>query len=183
MGNKSKIGIVPWIIGGVITAILLLTKRVEAAPPILPPEPGLASLSGIVTDTSTGQPMQGVSVTLGTAGTSTNSSGGYSFNNITPNSYQMTLSKSGYEAGGTMITLIEGTNVKNISMTLTPVPTATLTGVVSDATTGALLSGVKVTIAGVSTYTNDSGWYGFEGITLGTYALVFEKTGYITLTA
>lgn len=90
-GKKLAIGL--GVAAATIAGILLLTKKAEAAPP---PLPGLASLSGIVTDTVTGQPIQGVSVILDTLNTSTNSSGGYSFNNVEPGYYQITFSKSGY---------------------------------------------------------------------------------------
>lgn len=59
---------------------------------------------------------------------------------------------------------------------------ADLSGVVSDASTGLPLSGVKVTIAGVFAYTNTSGYYSFTGLTPGSYSIVFEKSGYNTLT-
>lgn len=94
MDRGKKIAIGLGVGAAVITGVMLLTRKAAAAPPT--PEPGLASLSGIVSDASSGQPIQGVSVTLGTASTSTNASGGYSFNNIVPGIYQMTVSKSGY---------------------------------------------------------------------------------------
>lgn len=59
-------------------------------------------------------------------------------------------------------------------------PTATLYGVVTDAETGYPLSGVKVTIDGLTTYTDASGNYGFTGLTPGSYAITFEKEGYET---
>ncbi len=89
MNKKAKVAVV---LVGVGIATLFLAKNAEAAP-----EPRLASLSGAVSDASTGQPVQGVSVTLGTLSTSTNSSGGYSFNNVVPGRYVLTFDKSGYQ--------------------------------------------------------------------------------------
>ena len=78
------------------------------------------------------------------------------------------------------ITLVEGDNVLNVPLTPLPPPVANLYGVVTDAETGYPLSGVKVTIDGLVTYTNASGAYGFEGLALGSYTITFEKEGYET---
>lgn len=83
--------------------------------------------------------------------------------------FTVSLSSEGYVLDSKTFTLVVA------------VPVATLTGVVTDST-GIPLSGVKVTIAGVSTYTDASGRYGFTGLTPGSYAVVFEKAGYNTLT-
>ena len=78
------------------------------------------------------------------------------------------------------IVLQEGTNVLNVGLTPIP-PVASLYGVVTDAETGFALSGVKVTIDGLVTYTDVNGTYAFEGLTPGTYTITFEKEGYETL--
>ncbi|GAI52751.1 unnamed protein product, partial [marine sediment metagenome] len=58
------------------------------------------------------------------------------------------------------ITLYEGANELNIGLTPIPPPVANLYGKVTDAETGYPLSGVKVTIDGLVTYTDASGNYG-----------------------
>lgn len=78
-------------------AILGITKIVKAGNETPTPEPGLASLSGTVTDSSSGQPINEVYVNLGSMNTYTNSSGFYSFNDIAPDIYQLVFSKDGYE--------------------------------------------------------------------------------------
>ncbi|MBA7558670.1 hypothetical protein ES708_00277 [subsurface metagenome] len=57
---------------------------------------------------------------------------------------------------------------------------ANLYGKVTDAETGYPLEGVRVSINGLTTYTNGSGYYGFEGLTPGSYTITFEKEGYET---
>lgn len=79
------------------------------------------------------------------------------------------------------ITLHEGTNELNVGMTPLAPPVASLYGVVTDAETGYALEGVKVTIAGLITYTDNIGQYAFEGLTPGSYTITFEKDGYETL--
>jgi len=80
------------------------------------------------------------------------------------------------------IVLVEGDNVLNVGLTPIPPPVANLYGVVTDAQTGYPLSGVKVTIDGLTTYTDASGNYGFTGLSPGSYTITFEKDGYETLT-
>lgn len=78
------------------------------------------------------------------------------------------------------ITLVEGNNELNVQMAPILPPVANLYGVVTDAETGYPLSGVKVTIDGLTTYTDASGNYGFTGLTPGSYTITFEKEGYET---
>jgi hypothetical protein len=69
-------------------------RNVEMVPAVVPPSKG--TLSGVVTDATTGYPLSGVTVNLGGATTTTDSGGNYGFSNITPGTYTVTFSKSGY---------------------------------------------------------------------------------------
>jgi len=79
------------------------------------------------------------------------------------------------------ITLAEGPNELNVALTPIPPPAANLYGVVSDDETGDRLQGVKVTIDGLTTYTDYLGQYSFEGLAPGGYTITFEKDGYETI--
>jgi len=80
------------------------------------------------------------------------------------------------------IILSEGNNTLNISLVPIAPAVANLSGIVTDANTGYALSGVKVTIDGLTDYTDSYGRYGFEGLTPGAYTITFEKSGYVTIT-
>ena len=82
------------------------------------------------------------------------------------------------------IVLAEGSNELNIQLTpiYVPPPVANLYGIVTNIDTGLPISGVKVTIDGLTTYTNNSGMYGFEGLTPGAYTIIFKGEGYVTET-
>ena len=78
--------------------------------------------------------------------------------------------------------IVSGTNTLNVQMTAIIV-TGTLSGKVTDAGTGAALSGVSVTISGsalVAT-TDASGNYSITNIPVGTYTITFTKGGYSTV--
>jgi len=81
-----------------------------------------------------------------------------------------------------MANLVEGNNVLDVQLIPIAPPVANLYGVVSDAETGYPLSGVKVSIDGLTTYTDASGNYGFTGLAPGAYTITFEKDGYQTVT-
>ena len=57
---------------------------------------GLGSLSGVITYQETGDPADGVLVKMGAASTTTNTEGEYSFLNLNPGSYNLTITKQGY---------------------------------------------------------------------------------------
>lgn len=80
-----------------------------------------------------------------------------------------------------MITLFEGNNELNVSLAPIAPPVANLFGIVTDAQTGYALQGVKVEIAGLTTYTDANGNYVFSGLAPGSYVIQFSKAGYTTL--
>lgn len=64
---------------------------------LTPTAPPVASLYGVVTDIETGDPIEGVKVTIDGIVTYTNSSGAYGFEGLTPGGYTITFEKDGYE--------------------------------------------------------------------------------------
>jgi len=75
-----------------------------------------------------------------------------------------------------MITLVEGNNLLDVQMVRLTVQT-TLSGQVTDNL--GPISGVKVTIGNLVTYTNSTGEYNLT-LSPGTYVATFEKQGYQT---
>lgn len=101
MAGKEKSGISPGVAivaGGLVlgaAGALLYALTARAAPP--PPEEGLANLYGKVTDAETGEPIEGVLVSLNGFGVLTDSGGNYAFTDLTPDAYSGSASKDGYE--------------------------------------------------------------------------------------
>ena len=56
------------------------------------------TLMGVVTDATTGLPIPGVSINLGGVIKTTGPDGTYNFTDITPGTYAVTFSKTGYQA-------------------------------------------------------------------------------------
>ena len=149
--------------------------------------PSTGTLQGTVTNAATGATISGATVTIvGGASTTTNGSGFYQFTNVAAGTYSVTASATGYNsstANGVAVTA-GNTTVQNFALTATGPTTGTLQGNVTNAATGANISGATVTIAGgASTTTNKSGFYQFTNVAAGTYSVTASATGYNPSTA
>ena len=76
------------------------------------------ALRGRVTDEVTGTPVAGAVVTLGTSAVLTGADGSYTFTNLLPGTYYVTVSKSGYIAGGSGFA-VSTSDVLDADLTLT----------------------------------------------------------------
>jgi len=144
--------------------------------------PTTGTISGTVTDGTTNAAINGATVTIvGGASTTTNASGAYSFSNVTPGTYSLTASASGYNsATNSGVSVTAGaTTTSNFAMVALPPTTGTIAGTVTDGTTTTAISGATVTlVGGASTTTNASGAYSFSNVSPGTYNVTAAKTGY-----
>lgn len=91
-GISPALLIVPLIAGIGLVAVAGLAF---AAPPT--PPPGRANLYGVVTDAITGNPLDGVLVSLNGLEVYTDTSGSYIFEDLHPGAYTLQFSKEGYE--------------------------------------------------------------------------------------
>jgi len=134
-------------------------------------------VSGVVTSgSSTGAPLAGATVSIGTKSALTGATGSYSITGLLPGSYPVSVSKSGF-LSYTSATLNVNTNML-FGTALAPV-SYTLSGTVrSGSGTGAPLAGATVTVAGRSATSNGAGTYSISGIPAGSYAVGAAETGY-----
>lgn len=143
--------------------------------------PGAAStynISGYITNKSSGLPINGMTVETNTSETTTtNSQGYYNFPGLSNGTYNITATFTGYSSNFTIKT-INGANVTNANISLSPVPTYPLSGYVKNQTSGAAISSATViTDTGLTTSTNGAGYYNFT-VSNGTILITSSKTGY-----
>ncbi len=148
------------------------------------------SLTGVVVDTATNQPLGGAVIALASnSGVSATalSSGVVTLANLSPGSIGFTLTKSGYVGLSGTATIAAGTTTGLGILRLTPAQTtATIRGTVTDKVTRAALAGVLMEVTGPTTFsatTDSAGSYVIPEVPPGAVTLTASKAGYTTVTA
>jgi phosphatidylinositol-3-phosphatase len=144
------------------------------------PSPG--AFMGHVTNASTGAAIAGATVSFSGGSTTTDSNGAYSFTNVAPGAYSVTASQTGFTSQTGSVTVNSGAT-STLDFQLSPASTpGTITGRVTNITTGGAVSGATVSFSGGSTTADSSGNYTFTNVTPGTYNVTATHTGYFPVT-
>lgn len=140
------------------------------------------TISGRVTDISTGAALTGATVSYGSTSTSTSSTGSYTFSNVAPGTYSVTASASTYASATQSVTVTAGaTSTANFQLAAT----GSIAGTVKNSS-GTKVSNALVSITGgeipttVTRTTNGGGKYNAGAIPVGTYTVTVSKSGYTT---
>ena len=151
-----------------------------------PPTGTTGDLKGPVVDNSTGQPIQGATVFVTAARSYTATTGihgDFSLTGIDPGTYTVTISAVGYLSQTYIVSILAGVMSDMGTVKLSAVPTTgTISGIITDASTGAPLEGVTIT-ATIDTSrwqatTGLEGAYGITNVTPGTLTVSADKMGY-----
>ena len=140
-------------------------------------------ITGTVRDDETNAVLDGCLVALQPGGTSklTDSEGRFSFEDLTPNEYEITVTKRDYLSYAKRVTVESGkTQTVEILLTKESATKGSVAGIVKSAETQIAIARCKVTLVetGANVETDDSGEFGFENLNPGTYSLRFEKDSY-----
>ncbi|HQK92535.1 MAG TPA: carboxypeptidase regulatory-like domain-containing protein [Armatimonadota bacterium] len=140
---------------------------------------GTGTVRGTVTRGQDGVPLSGVTVTVGSLSTVTDSLGHYELTNVPVGPQTLSFVKADY-ASGTAIVNVAENGQHEVNTTLYQVSVGTIAGTVVDSRTGTGIEGVSVFIAGqgLSTTTDSSGAYTLANVPAGTHSLSFDRTGY-----
>lgn len=146
------------------------------------------TVAGIVTDSVTGNPIEGVTVSIGTFSAVTDSKGRYGMDSVPDGKKTLTATKDGYQNySGTVDVFVGEVTIKSFSMTSAAPPeeTGTVTGTVTENVMVAgsratqPISGVSVNIGGLPATTDENGVYTIEDVPAGVeQAVTASKTGY-----
>ena len=153
---------------------------------ILTPVPTSATLEGVVTLASTGQPVSGATVTVQdstrTQSTQTDSTGSYSISGIVPGTVQVSVTYGSMFQTAQYTLATAAIYSQNFSM----VSYATVTGTITDATTGAPIAGATVSVTDATgahtAQAASDGTYTVTGISIGSASLTASATGYASQT-
>ena len=140
-------------------------------------------ITGIVRDYETNEVLEGCLVTLQPGGASklTDSEGYFSFEQLAPTEYEITVTKKDYSSYTKSVTVEPG---KSLTVEiLLPKESATkgiIEGMVKDSESQNAISYCNVTLVetGTEVETNDSGKFRFENLNPGSYSIQFRKDRY-----
>jgi len=135
----------------------------------------IGQVRGKITDTTTGAGIQNASITIGGQTSYTNSSGDYYIVNILPGTYSITVSKSGYLSDYNTLHIVGG-QVTTYNTSLDRA--GSVTGKVTDASTGAGISGASVSGGGSQAVTDNYGNYTLNDVIPGSQTITASKAGY-----
>ncbi|MBI2399296.1 MAG: proprotein convertase P-domain-containing protein [Xanthomonadales bacterium] len=137
------------------------------------------SISGTIANSS-GVGIANVSVSNGSASTTTNSSGAYTLSNLANATYTITPTLSGYSfSPANRAVTVNGANVtgQNFTGTATTPTTYSISGTITNSS-GAAISGVTVSTGAASATTNSSGAYSIANLANGSYTVTPSLAGY-----
>jgi acid phosphatase len=142
------------------------------------------TITGHVTDSATGAAIAGASVSYSGGSTTTDSTGSYTFTSVPAGTYSVTASHSGYVNQTNSVTVSPATT-STLNFQLTAASTTnpgTISGRVTNISTGGAISGATVSYSGASTTTDTNGNYSFTNVTPGTYNVSASHSGYFVET-
>ncbi len=142
----------------------------------------LGNISGLV-KTASGNVVENaiVSISPGNLSTSTDGSGKYSYSNLEPKTYAVTITKPGYSVKTMNITVIAGETAQGDATLLSQ---GSIAGTVTNAQTNQPVQGVSVTLSpgNSTTNTGNDGKYSFNSLEPKDYTIQVQKTGFASNT-
>jgi Galactose oxidase-like, Early set domain/Carboxypeptidase regulatory-like domain len=137
------------------------------------------TVTGKVTNTQ-GVPISGASVSSGgTGATTTNASGSYTLTGVPVGTVQLVASAAGFQSATQNVSVSNGvTATANFTLTAGAAG-GTVTGKITNASSGAILPGATVSWSGGTTSANASGIYTLTNVTAGSQKVTAGKTGYL----
>jgi galactose oxidase len=147
-----------------------------------PPPPGSGTITGKVTNISTGGALSGATVSYSAGSATSDASGNYTLSNVAAGTYNVTGAHTGYLSRSSSVTVTSNTtSTANFALATA----GKIAGVVQNSS-GAAISGATVKITGgkvattVNTTTNSTGNYGTSWIAVGSYTITVSKSGFTT---
>ena len=133
------------------------------------------AIAGRVTDSPTNDPIGGANVTANGYSDTTDADGYYNITDVPPGSYTVTVSAAKHINQSKTATVTPSTTTA-LDFTLAPL-NGTISGTVTESSTGDPVSGANVTANGVSVSTDTDGSYSIE-LAPGTYNVTVSADGY-----
>lgn len=160
--------------------VTVVAATTTAAPPIT-----LVSGSGSITGsvkTTAGAAIAGASVGYGGGTATTDENGNYTLTGVPVGTVQLVAAASGFQSATQSVAVNGGaTSTANFMLAAAPAG-GTVTGKITNASSGAIIAGATVSWSGGSTTSNTSGIYTLTNVAAGTQNITAAKTGYLSRT-
>lgn len=144
--------------------------------------PATATLRGRVVDAATQQPLAGASVTRGATTISTGADGRFELTGLPAGAFALAIEANGYLGVTASGSLANGVNdIGSIGLNAVPA-TSTLSGLVSDATSGTPIIGASIVVEGQSgnAVSGSDGRYTIAGVSGSRVTLLVTASGYLS---
>ena len=162
------------------TTVTVVAATTTAAPAITLVS-GSGSITGNVKSTS-GAAIAGASVGFGGGTTATDANGNYTLTGVPVGTVQLVASASGFQSVTQSVTVSGGaTSTANFTLAVAPAG-GTVTGKITNASSGAIVTGATVSWSGGSTTSDANGIYTLTNVPAGTQNITAVKTGYLART-
>ena len=142
-------------------------------------------VTGTVSNAGTGAPLSNatVAVTGTDLSTTTNNTGDFTLNGLSPGSQTLTISQSGFNTATKAVTVVAGTSVSAGTIALTPLPPIVdpVTGTVTNATNGLPIpsASVRIVNTNLQSTTNTNGSFTINDVPVGPRTVEASATGFI----
>jgi hypothetical protein len=133
------------------------------------------TLTGKITDSASGSPIQGATISYAGGSTTSAANGTYTLPDVMPGEVLVTISKAGYATVSRTQAVAGGATV---TLDVALAPPGTITGKVISSVDNAGIAGAIVTHSGGTITTNASGDFTIAGLPSGNQALVAAADGY-----
>lgn len=143
----------------------------------LDPKPG--SVSGVVVDAETEEPIDGASVSLDDGAPTTAVGGEFMFDDVAPGEHTVRASTERTHAANNVLVVVEPNDHSSVTVRLNPNP-GSIRGAVTDAHTSDPIGGAAISLVGteIATTSNESGEFVLAEVPRGTYTLRAQASGY-----
>ncbi len=135
------------------------------------------TVTGLVLDAATGQPIGGAEVTLAATALTAGNDGRFSQARVAAGKVQVAASAAGYIAGASQGDLAAGDTIA-ITVRLQPITIGTVTGIITDKVTGRPVAGAQVTVAGQVIETDAQGRFSLADVPAGPVSVQVRDADY-----
>ncbi len=141
------------------------------------------NVTGKVTDSSN-HAISGATVSFGGGTATTDATGTYNFTNIPAGTIQLVASAAGFQSVTQNVTVTAGiTTTANFALTPASSSPGTVTGKVTNISTGGVISGAAVKWNTTSAASNSSGVYTLNNVAGGSQSVIASANGYLPLSS